>query len=171
MHSRFHRKPLAVAAIAAMLVASTGAFAQGHGPRGHGHHAHHGGPGGQIEQVIARLQSELALNSGQQVMFDNAVAAAKAAREAGRGEFQRVREAMRAELAKAEPDFAAVAAIADQAQANGQAARRQVRDEFLKLYATFTPAQKQVVKDAFNERMARFEKFREKMKERRGAQG
>ena len=78
---------------------------------------------------------------------------------------------MKAELAKAEPDLAAVAALADQAQANGQSLRQQVRDEWLKLYATFTPTQKQVVRDELTKRMERFEDFRAKMKERFDRQG
>ena len=46
-----------------------------------------------------------------------------------------------------------------------------VRDEWLKLYATFTPTQKQVVRDELNKRMERFENFRAKMKERFDRQG
>ena len=76
---------------------------------------------------------------------------------------EQVHAALTAELAKAEPDFAAVAAAADAAQANGQALRKQVRDEWLKLYATFTPAQKVIVRDAVKARVARMEDFRDKM--------
>ncbi len=71
-------------------------------------------------------------------------------------------------LAGLESDLAAVAAVADDAQSKGQALRGQVRDEWLKVYATFTPAQKLVVRDALAKRMERFETFRSKMKERFG---
>ena len=158
------RGPLAVAA--ATLFAVTGAVAYAQGP--HGHHGRHGA---QIEQVIAQVKDKLALNTSQQVMWDNAMASTKAARQTGRGERERLHAAMKAELAKAEPDLAAAAAIADQAQANGQALRNQVRGEWLNLYATFTPAQKQVVRDELAKRMERFENFRGKMKERLGGQG
>ncbi len=137
------------------------ASAQPGGPHGHGP-----GPGFGIEQVLAQLQDKLALNTSQQLMWDNAVAQGKAAREAGRSTRQSVHDLLKAELTKAEPDFAAVAAAADAAQANGQAVRKQVRDEWLKLYATFTPAQKAVVRDAVQARVARMENFREKMKAR-----
>ena len=132
-----------------------------------GGHAGHGpGPGFGIEQVLAHLQEKLDLNTSQQLMWDNAVAQGKAARDAGRAARQSAHDALKAELAKPEPDFAAVAAAADAAQANGQALRKQVRDEWLKLYATFTPAQKLVVRDAVQSRVARMETFREKMKAR-----
>lgn len=119
-----------------------------------------------IEHVLASLKSQLNLNTSQQVMWDSAVANGKAARVAARSSMDQVQATLKAELAKAEPDFAAVATIADQVQANHQAARKQVRDEWLRLYATFTPAQKAVVRDAIRERVARMEAFREKMKER-----
>ncbi len=108
--------------------------------------------------MIAQVKDKLALNSSQQVMWDNAIASTKSARQAGRAERERVHAAMKAEIAKAEPDLAAVAALADQAQAAGQSLRHQVRDEWLKLYATFTPTQKQVVRDELAKRMERFEK-------------
>ena len=156
-------------AVAATLFAVAGAAAYAQGPHGHrGHHGHHGA---QVEQVIAQVKDKLALNSSQQVMWDNAIASTKAARQAGRTERERVHAAMKAELAKAEPDLAAVAAVTDQAQANGQSLRHHVRDEWLKLYATFTPTQKQVVRDELNKRMERFENFRAKMKERFHRQG
>ena len=153
-------------AVAATLFAVAGAAAYAQGP--HGHRGHHGA---QVEQVIAQVKDKLALNTSQQVMWDNAIASTKAARQAGRAERERVHAAMKAELAKAEPDLAAAAAVADQAQANGQSVRHQVRDEWLKLYATFTPTQKQVVRDELNKRMERFENFRAKMKERFDRQG
>ncbi len=151
-----------VMAAALLAVGAHGALAQpGGGP---GHHGH--GHGLAIEQVLASLKDKLNLNTSQQLMFDNNVALTKSARATGRTNFETARAALNAELAKAEPDFAAVAAAADAAQANNQTLRKQVRDEWLKLYATFTPAQKGVVRDAVKARVARMEAFREKMKER-----
>lgn len=150
-------------AVAAALFAVAGATAYAQGP-----HGRHGPHGAQVEQVIAQVKDKLALNSSQQVMWDNAITSTKAARQAGRAERERVHAAMKAEITKPEPDLAAVAALADQAQANGQSLRHQVRDEWLKLYATFTPAQKQVVRDELSKRMDRFERLRAKVKERFG---
>src|SRR6185369_9803395 len=115
-----------------------------------------------IEQILASLKGQLNLNTSQQVMWDNAVAQTKAARAAGRTNFEGARAALKAELAKSEPDFAAVAAAADAAQASNQTLRKQVRDEWLKLYATFSPSQKGVVRDAVQRRVARMDAFREK---------
>jgi Spy/CpxP family protein refolding chaperone len=158
MSAILRRGPIAVAAV---LFAAVGATAYAQGP-----HGHHGRGGAHVEQVIAQVKDKLALNSSQQVMWDNAIASTKAARQAARAEHQRVHAAAKAELAKPEPDLAAVATLMDQAQASGQSARRQVRDEWLNLYATFTPEQKGVVRDELTKRMERMERFRAKMKER-----
>ena len=101
-------------------------------------------------------------------MWDNAVAQAKAARDTGRANMQTVKDAMTAELAKAEPDLAVVAAVADNVQASNSALRKQVRNTWLALYATFTPDQKAIVRDTLKQRMARMESFHQKMLERRG---
>jgi Spy/CpxP family protein refolding chaperone len=154
------------AALASALFLAFGAAAYAHGP-GHGH-MHRGAHGVHLEQVIAQVKEKLALDSSQQVLFDSALAATKSAREAGRAEMDKVRTVIEAELTKAEPDLAAVAAAADAAQESGQALRRQVRDGWLKLYATFSPAQKAVVRDLLAQRMERHERFREKMRERFG---
>lgn len=133
-------------------------------PGGMGH-----GPGRgsiDIEHVLASLKSQLSLNTSQQVMWDNAVASSKSARATSRASMEQVHGALNAELAKAEPDFAAVAMAADAAHASNQALRKQVRDEWLRLYATFSPAQKAAVRDAIKARVTRMEAFREKMKER-----
>jgi Spy/CpxP family protein refolding chaperone len=148
-------------AAALLAFGSHAALAQpGSGP----HDGH--GQGFAIEHVLASLKAQLNLNTSQQVMWDNALAHGKAARVQGRSSMDQLHAALNAELAKAEPDFAAVATIADQAQANHQAVRKQVRDEWLRLYATFSPAQKAVVRDAVKARVTRMEAFREKMKER-----
>ena len=152
-----------VMASALLAVGVQGALAQPGGGPGHGHgHGH----GLAIEQVLASLKGQLSLNTSQQLMWDNAVAKTKAARAAGRTNFEGARAALNAELAKSEPDFASLAAAADAAQASNQTLRKQVRDEWLKLYATFSPSQKAVVRDAVKARVARMDTFREKMKER-----
>jgi Spy/CpxP family protein refolding chaperone len=173
LKSRFCRRSRHAAMASALFLAfGATAYAQGpgHGPHGGGWHG--GGPhGAHIEQVIARVKDKLALDTSQQVLFDNAVAQTRSARDAGRAEMDRVHAALKAELAKAEPDLAAVAAMADEAQLKGQNLRRQVRDEWLKLYSTFTPTQKQVVRDVLAKRMERFENFRARMREHRSGRG
>lgn len=165
-----HHRTRQLALASALFVALAGAASADPGPRG-GFHGH-GGPGGEpVAQAIAQLKDKLALNSSQQTMFDEAVAGARAAREAGRTEMQRVRDAMRAELAKPEPDLAAVAAIADDVRAKLQAERLKVRGAWLNLYGTFTAAQKQVVREHLLARMARQDAWRDRMKQRFGDKG
>ena len=135
-------------------------------PGGPGHPGPHGRGGFEIEHVLAELKSQLNLNTQQQATWDAAVAHGKTARQNARAAMESVHAALTAELAKAEPNFAAVAATADAAQANAQAVRKQVRDEWLSLYATFSPAQKAVVRDAVKARVDRMDAFREKMKEK-----
>ena len=124
-----------------------------------------GGGDDMFGPLIAHAKANLNLNTSQQTMFDAAVAQSKAAHEQGRALMQKVKDAMTAELAKTEPDLAAIAAGADDARAQGQALRKQVRAQWLNLYATFTPDQKAVVRDMLQKRMARMESFRQKMRE------
>jgi Spy/CpxP family protein refolding chaperone len=150
---------VAAAAAAALIGISGVAAAQPH----HGH----GGPGGgDFLMGIAALKGQLNLNTSQQTMWDNAVAAGKAARDSARASHQKVHDTLTAELAKAEPDLAAVAAATDAARDSAATQHRQVRDAWLNLYGTFTPDQKTVVKNALQQKLTRMEQFREKMRQR-----
>lgn len=147
-----------LAAVAAATVMAASAIAQPaygrHGPRG-----------GDVAMAIAALKGQLNLNTSQQQMWDNAVAASRAARQSMRANSARAHDALTAELAKAEPDLAAVSAVADEVQAQNTALRHQSRDTWLALYATFTPDQKNVVKTALQNRLARMEQMRDKRME------
>ena len=160
MSSKVASRIAAVAAAALIGIAGV-AFAQ---PR-------HGHGGGDFVMAIAALKDQLNLNTSQQVMWDNAVAAGKSARDAARANMQSVRDALKAELAKPEPDLAAVAAAADTARNTASTAHRQVRDAWLALYATFTPEQKVVVKNALQQRLTLMEQFRERMRQRHSQGG
>jgi len=158
MTIRFASRVAAVAA-AALIGISGVAAAQPH----HGH----GGPGGgDFLMGIAALKGQLNLNTSQQTMWDNAVAAGKAARDSARASHQKVHDTLTAELAKAEPDLAAVAAATDAARDSAATQHRQVRDAWLNLYGTFTPDQKTVVKNALQQKLTRMDQFREKMQQR-----
>jgi Spy/CpxP family protein refolding chaperone len=160
MRNRFNATLAAVTAAAALSL--SGAALSQPGP----HHGH--GAGGDFTMGIAALKGQLNLNTSQQTMWDNAVAQTKAARETGRANFDKLKTAMTTELAKAEPDLAAVAAASDDVQAQNSALRKQVRATWLALYATFTPDQKAIVRDSLKQRVAKMESFRQKMQERRG---
>jgi Spy/CpxP family protein refolding chaperone len=155
MKQYFAARLAAVAAVAVM--ATSGAalaqpYGHQHGPRG----------GGDVAMAIAALKGKLNLNTSQQQMWDNAVAASKAAHQGMRTNMSRVHDALTSELAKAEPDLAAVSAIGDQVQAQNVQLRHQARDAWLALYATFTPDQKAVVKTALQNRLARIEQWKQK---------
>jgi len=113
--------------------------------------------------VLQRIQAKLNLNTSQQQQFDAAVAQSKTAHEAIRANFQQLKAATQAELAKPDPDLAALATLSDQVQQQNIAQRKQARAAWLALYATFTADQKTTVRDAINARMARMDAFRERM--------
>jgi hypothetical protein len=118
--------------------------------------------------VIAALKDKLSLNTSQQLQFDNVLAQTQAARQAGRAGHEQLKAGAQAELAKAEPDLASLARQADAIHEQDAASRKTVRDAWLALYATFTPQQKAVVRDALSARMARMEQFRAHMLDRLG---
>jgi Spy/CpxP family protein refolding chaperone len=99
-------------------------------------------------EMLRPMKGQLNLNTSQQQQWDNAVALSEAAHSAMHASFQQGRAALQAELAKPEPDFAALAAAADGARDEIASAHRQARDAWLALYATFTPEQKGVARDA-----------------------
>jgi len=123
---------------------------------GHGMHGMH-----DPLAILQRIQAKLNLNTSQQQQWDAAVAQSKAAHEAMRANFQQVKAATQAELAKADPDLASLAAASDQVQQQNIAQRKQARAAWLALYGTFSAEQKATVKDAINARMARMQAFRQ----------
>jgi hypothetical protein len=130
------------------------AWAQG---PGHGHGMH------DPVDMLQRLQAKLNLNTSQQQQFDAAVAQTKAAHQAMRANFAQIKTATQTELAKPDPDLAALAGVSDQVQAQNMALRKQARAAWLALYATFSTDQKTIVRDAINTRIARMQAFRQRM--------
>ena len=168
-----HRNFRTIAGVAALALAtafsSQVALAQPAGP-----HGPHGAAGHDemIGHLIASAKPQLNLNTSQQGMFDKAVADSKTAMQSGRALHQKVRDTLNAELAKSEPDLAAVAAAGDIAADQARVQRKAIRSEWLALYATFTPDQKAVVKDAMQKHLAKVDSFKEKMREHfRGSHG
>jgi Spy/CpxP family protein refolding chaperone len=119
--------------------------------------------------MLQRIQAKLNLNTSQQQQWDAAVAQSKSAHQAMRANFQQLKAATQAELAKPEPDLAAVAAVADQVQQQNIALRQQARAAWLALYGTFSPEQKATVRDAINARLTRMEALRQHMRARQPA--
>jgi Spy/CpxP family protein refolding chaperone len=127
-----------------------------------------GAGGDHFIQAIAAFKAQLNLTGPQLTEWDAAVASGKAARDAARQNMQAIKQVASVEMAKPIPDLSAIAAIADQVRDTNTAAHRQVRAQWLRLYATFTPEQAAVVKAAIARRMARMENFREHMRQRFG---
>lgn len=168
------RRPLALAA--AMLLASTVAVAAPGGPGGpRGGPGGPGGPGmggpamsgGMVEHVIDELKDKLALDSAQQAMFDSARAQTLASRDRMLASRNDVRSKVQAELAKAEPDLAAVSTLLEGAEDQGRALRHQARDQWLKVYASLRAEQKAIVRDELKARIARMDSMHDRMQERR----
>ncbi|HZI83722.1 MAG TPA: periplasmic heavy metal sensor [Casimicrobiaceae bacterium] len=99
-------------------------------------------------EMLGALRGQLNLNTSQQQQWDNAVALSASVHDALRASFQQRQAALQAELAKAEPDFASIASASDSAHARLGALHKQARDAWLALYATFSPEQKAIARDA-----------------------
>ena len=169
MTHHLSRRPLALAA--ALLLAATVAVASPGGPGGPKGGPGMGGPatsGAMVEQVIEGLRDKLALDSAQRAMFDSAHAQTIAARDRMHASRTDIRSKVQAELAKPEPDLAAVTAILESAEEQGRSMRHQARDQWLKVYANLRPDQKLIVRDELKARMARMDAMQERMKDRRG---
>jgi hypothetical protein len=174
------RITLAATTALALALGSTATLAQPAGPMmgggmgggfgGHGGPGMHAMQGGGIDGMLPRAleQAKASLNLTQQqlVDWDAAVAAGKAAREAARASRQQVKDALKAELAKAEPNLEAVAAMADGVRAQNQEALKKVRTQWIQLYSTFTLAQKAIVRDLLQQKLARAEAMHDRMVER-----
>lgn len=145
---------IAIAAAASISVVAFHALAQVPGP-------HHGRDGhGDPIAMIAALKDKLNLNTSQQQQWDSIVAQAQAARQAARPGFDQLKAAMQAELAKAEPDLASLAAQMDAIHQQNATARKAVRDSWLALYANFSAEQKAVVRDAIAAKLAKMQQWR-----------
>ena len=134
---------LFAAVLAAALGAALPALAQPHA-------------GGNPLAMLGKIKAQLNLNTSQQQQWDAVVAQSRAARETARANLAQVQSALQAELAKSEPDFAAVAAISDSVHEQNAVLRKQVRDAWLALYANFTPEQKATARDAIKTGLERF---------------
>ena len=110
--------------------------------------------------MLGKVKSDLKLNTSQQLQWDAVIAQTKAAHDTGRTNFEQLKTALQAELAKPEPDFAAVAAIADGVRDQHAALHKQTRNAWLALYATFTPEQKAVARDAIKAGIERMQERR-----------
>lgn len=164
---RISRRALAASVLGAGLFATALALPAAAQRGGH-HHGH--GHGDQLFARIADARAQLNLDASQQALWDSAVAAGKAAREAGRERRHSIRQVVTEEAAKTTPDLARIAATTDKVRESNTTGRHAVRDQWLKLYATFRPDQVAVVRTMLNDRLERMDSFRDRMKKRFGNQ-
>jgi Spy/CpxP family protein refolding chaperone len=113
-------------------------------------------PEGSPLALVGSIKAQLNLNTSQQQQWDALMAQSKAARATARANFTQLQSALQAELAKPEPDLAAVAAVGDGVHQQNAALHKQVRDAWLALYANFTPEQKALARDAIKAGLERF---------------
>lgn len=146
--------------VAAAMALSISAHAQPFAPP-----AARDNPEAMIAGMLQAAKARLNLDSSQQQAWDNAVAQSKAAHQTIGANRQRLHDMAEVELAKPEPDLAALAALADQIHQTNHDAHVAARNEWLKLYAMLSPEQKAVVRDGIAARVARMEQFRERMRE------
>jgi Spy/CpxP family protein refolding chaperone len=111
-----------------------------------------------------RIAEKLKLTPDQRAQFDAMIQKSKAQRESMKKTHEDMRAAMKAEFAKPEPDLAALAAKGDEVHARMGAAHREMRDGWLKLYATMSPEQKGMVKMMLMHHMKMMHHMRERMR-------
>lgn len=116
---------------------------------------------------IQEIHDKLHLTGEQEKTWQALAQKTKDMRMSGRDQRNEIKSQAKQELDKAEPDLARIAALADRSMDEQTARRRQLRDEWLKLYAQLSPEQKLVVRDALKARMAKMDTFRDKFKQRR----
>lgn len=112
---------------------------------------------------LQAIHDKLNLDAAQEKAWQGLAQKTRSMREMGRNEHGEMMARLKQELDKEAPDFAALAAKSDQSIDQRTAERRHVRDEWLKLYETLSPAQKTIVRDEMKSRLAKADKRRERM--------
>lgn len=115
---------------------------------------------------LGKLHDQLKLTPEQEGLWRQAEAKTRETVRQMRASHERVHDEMKRELAKREPDLAAVAGSADEAQERGLRVRHEARDLWLKLYAGPSPQQKAVAANFMRDRLVKAERFREKAREK-----
>lgn len=152
------KRSIVVPAIAA-LISATATFAapvQAH-DRVHGHHWQE-----HAAKHWEKLKADLKLNPAQDFAWQQIADKRAALHEEHRNNRMQLKEAMKNELAKPEPDFARIVQQKQQVEEKNMNARNELRDLQLKLYSSFNPEQKAVIRDVIKARMERMEQRRDK---------
>jgi Spy/CpxP family protein refolding chaperone len=150
--------------IAAVLSSATIFAATGHHEGAGKRHGHHWKE--HAAKHWEKLKADLKLNPAQEFAWQEIADRRAALHKERHGDRAQLKEAMKQELAKAEPDFARIVRQKQQLDEKGLQARNEMREMQLKLYSSFSAEQKAVMRDAMKARMERVEQWRDK---KRGA--
>jgi Spy/CpxP family protein refolding chaperone len=137
------------AAPMAATAAANAPTAQAPGAWGHGGHRHE-----RFRAQLEKLHSDLHLSAQQEQAWQRIRTSQRHLREQMRAHHREVAQVMRAELAKAHPDLARVAAAQDRGQARLRTERKAVRTEMLAFYQHLSPQQQTTVRDFLRQRIA-----------------
>lgn len=155
-------KKRGITAISAVLFAAVLATGLGveqawaSGPGGHF------GQGGGILAGLEKIHTKLQLTAVQEAAWQEAVSLGTSINGQVQSLHTQAKAAADAELAKAQPDLAALAQQSDATHQQVAALHKQVRDKWLAVYATLSADQKTIVADFLRQRQQRFEQFRRK---------
>jgi Spy/CpxP family protein refolding chaperone len=154
------KRLVTMSAIVALLSASAFAASpesEGSAAKPHGHHWKQ-----HAAERWAKVRADLKLNPAQDFAWQQIADKRAALHKEHRADRTELREAMKQELAKPEPDFGRIAQQKQQLEEKSLQARNELRDLQLKLYASFNPEQKAVIRDVLKVQLERMEQWRQK---------
>lgn len=113
----------------------------------------HFGRGGGVFAGLEKIHGKLQLTAAQEAAWQEAVALGTSIQGQAQTLHQQAKAAADTELAKAQPDLAALAQQSDSTHQQVTALHKQVRDKWLAVYATLSAEQKTVVADFLRQRL------------------
>lgn len=120
---------------------------------------------------LQKLHDGLKLTPEQEAQWQKAQAQMKQNAEAARARHEAMRRDMHAALDQPDVDFRALSEQMDKSRDQDIAARRAAREQWLAFYDSLDAGQKEQVRGFMKERLQRFDKFRDKMREHREHRG
>ena len=131
--------------------------------------SHAAGPGSHMAMEhgiftgMEKVHGKLQLTAVQETAWQEAVSLAASIGGQAQALHQQMRTAVSTELAKAQPDLAALAQQGDSTHQQVAALHKQVRDKWLALYATLSAEQQGQVADFLRQRLQRSDKMGNRM--------
>jgi Spy/CpxP family protein refolding chaperone len=167
--NRIGRRVAVMVSALAFTLGSSAVLAQPGPGAGFGHGAGRGPGGDNLGQIFAQFKTQLALTPDQEAKWSAAVAVGKESRQRTRVLMQQTHDQVKAALSKDSPDLQAISTMMDAARQQAFELRKPARAAWLDLYASLSPQQKAIVRDALLARMQRHEQMLERFQQRLGA--